>query len=221
VFLNLAIRAANVAVNISSSTPSYSNLRSEFAMHRSIKPVARRISANKRRKSAAVEGFVPGGEVVVYQAPDGEVKLDVRLKGETVWLTQVQMAELFGRGQSVISRHLRNVFKEGELEQKSNMQNLHIAGSDKPVGFYSLDAIISVGYRVNSKRGTQFRIWATNQEPHRRAARPAAGDALTAARQRLRIAERVPCRSRPAVSRGAVPTHRRRSQQGCGCREGS
>jgi prophage maintenance system killer protein len=86
----------------------------------------------------------------------------VRLKGETVWLTQVQMVELFGRGQSVISRHLRNVFREGELEQKSNMQILHIAGSDKPVGFYSLDAIISVGYRVNSRRGTQFRIWATN-----------------------------------------------------------
>ncbi len=72
------------------------------------------------------------------------------------------MTELFGRGQSVISRHLRNVFLEGELKRKSNMQNLHIAGSDKPVGFYSLDAIISVGYRVNSKRGTQFRIWATH-----------------------------------------------------------
>ena len=99
---------------------------------------------------------------MVYKAPDGEVRLDVRLKGETVWLTQVQMVELFGRGQSVISRHLRNVFLEGELKQKSNMQILHIAGSDKPVGFYSLDAIISVGYRVNSKRGTQLRIWATN-----------------------------------------------------------
>jgi len=161
-FLNLAIRAANVAVNISSPTPSYSNRRSELEMHRNTKPVARRISANKRRISTAVEGFVPGGEVVVYQAPDGEVQLDVRLKGETVWLTQVQMAKLFGRGQSVISRHLRNVFMEGELKQKSNMQNLHTAGSDKPVGFYSLDAIISVGYRVNSRRGTQFRIWATN-----------------------------------------------------------
>jgi hypothetical protein len=157
--MNLAIRAANVAANISSSTPSYSNRRSESKMLRSIKPVARRISANKRRKSTAVEGFVPRGEVVVYKAPDGEVQLDVRLKGETVWLTQVQMAKLFGRGQSVISRHLRNVFMEGELKRKSNMQNLHIAGSDKPVGFYSLDAIISVGYRVNSKRGTQFRIF--------------------------------------------------------------
>jgi hypothetical protein len=130
VFLNLAIRAANVAVNISSAAPSYSNPGSELEMHRSIKPAARRISANKRRKSTAVEGFVPGGEVVVYQAPDGEIKLDVRLKGETVWLTQVQMAKLFGRGQSVISRHLRNVFMEGELKQKSNIQNLHIAGSE-------------------------------------------------------------------------------------------
>jgi hypothetical protein len=131
-------------------------------MRRSIKPVARRIFAKNRRKSTTVEDYVPGGEIVVYKAPDGEVQLDVHLKGDTVWLTQQQMADLFGREQSVISRHLRNVFQEGELKQKSNMQNLHIARSSKPVGFYSLDAIISVGYRVNSKRGTQFRIWATN-----------------------------------------------------------
>jgi prophage maintenance system killer protein len=159
--VDLAIRAANATVTMPSSAPSYSKVSSELEMHRSTKPPARRISAKNRRKTKAVEVFAPGGEIVVYKAPDGEIQLDVHLKGETVWLTQVQMAELFGRGQSVISRHLRNVFLEGELKQKSNMQNLHIAGSDRPVGFYSLDAIISVGYRVNSRRGTQFRIWAT------------------------------------------------------------
>jgi prophage maintenance system killer protein len=78
-----------------------------------------------------------------------------------VWLTQAQMAELFGRERSVITKHLRNVFLEGELVEKSNVQNLHIASSDRPVAYYNLDVIISVGYRVKSKRGTQFRIWAT------------------------------------------------------------
>ncbi|MGH8801141.1 MAG: RhuM family protein [Casimicrobiaceae bacterium] len=101
------------------------------------------------------------GEVVVYEAPDGAIRVDVRLEQATVWLTQQQMAELFGRERSVITKHLRNVFKEGELDLGSNVQNLHIAGSDKPVAFYSLDVIISVGYRVKSLRGTQFRIWAT------------------------------------------------------------
>jgi len=85
----------------------------------------------------------------------------VRLAGETVWLTQAQMAKLFDRDQSVVSRHVTNVFKERELDRKSNMQKMHIGKSDKPVAFYSLDTIISVGYRVKSKRGTQFRIWAT------------------------------------------------------------
>src|SRR5690606_3255586 len=74
---------------------------------------------------------------------------------------QAQMCELFGRDQSVISRHIRNVFKEGELPEESNMQKMHIAGSDKPVSRYSLDVIISVGYRVKSQRGVQFRQWAT------------------------------------------------------------
>jgi hypothetical protein len=101
------------------------------------------------------------GEVVLYKTRGGKAALDVRLAGETVWLTQAQMAKLFERDQSVISRHVNNVFKEKELGQKSNMQKMHIAKSDKPVVFYSLDMIISVGYRVNSKRGTQFRIWAT------------------------------------------------------------
>jgi prophage maintenance system killer protein len=101
------------------------------------------------------------GEVVIYRSKDSKTALDVRLVGETVWLTQAQMAKLFERDQSVISRHINSVFKEKELNRKSNMQKMHIAKSDKPVVLYSLDMIISVGYRVNSKRGTQFRIWAT------------------------------------------------------------
>ena len=80
---------------------------------------------------------------------------------DTVWLTQQQMASLFQRERLVITKHIRNAFKEGELDEKSNVQNLHIAGSDKPVRFFNLDVVISVGYRVKSKRGTQFRIWAT------------------------------------------------------------
>ena len=103
----------------------------------------------------------PGGEVVVYQAPDGEVRVDVRLERETVWLTQAQMVELFGRDQSVISRHVRNVFADAELPAEGNMQKMHIASADKPTALYSLDVIISVGYRVKSTRGVQFRQWAT------------------------------------------------------------
>jgi hypothetical protein len=102
------------------------------------------------------------GEIVLYRAADGGPALDVRLERDTVWLSQAQLVELFQRDQSVISRHVRNVFAEGELPEESNMQKMHIAGSDKPVTFYNLDVIISVGYRVKSQRGTQFRIWATN-----------------------------------------------------------
>lgn len=101
------------------------------------------------------------GDVVIYQTEDGKTALEVRLEGDTVWLSQAQMVDLFKRDQSVISRHINSVFKEKELDTKSNMQKMHIADSDKPVAFYSLDTIISVGYRVKSKRGTQFRIWAT------------------------------------------------------------
>lgn len=101
------------------------------------------------------------GEIILYQSEDGTSALDVHLKNETVWLTQAQMVELFQRDQSVLSRHVSNVFKEGELRPEGNMQKTHIASSDKPVAFYSLDVVISVGYRVKSQRGTQFRIWAT------------------------------------------------------------
>ncbi len=101
-------------------------------------------------------------EIILYQSDDLPERIEVRIENDTVWLNQDQLANLFQRDQSVISRHIRNVFKEGELEEKSNMQKVHIPNSDKPVVFYNLDVIISVGYRVKSKQGTQFRIWATN-----------------------------------------------------------
>lgn len=99
-------------------------------------------------------------QIIIYQTEDGQTKIDVTVEKETVWLTQSQMAELFQRDISVISRHIKNIFEEGELDEKSNLHFLQIANSDKPVAFYSLDVIISVGYRVKSLRGTQFRIWA-------------------------------------------------------------
>ena len=99
-------------------------------------------------------------EIIVYQPEGGEFHIEVRVENETVWLTQAQMAELFSKSISVISRHIANVFAEHELEEKSNLHFLQIANSDKPVKFFSLDVIISVGYRVKSYQGTQFRRWA-------------------------------------------------------------
>ncbi len=105
-----------------------------------------------------------GGEIVLYEAPDGQIRLDVRLEQDTVWLTQAQMAELFGRERSVITKHIGGVFRERELEAKSVCANFaHTAedGKTYQVDHYNLDVVISVGYRVKSKRGTQFRIWAS------------------------------------------------------------
>lgn len=101
-------------------------------------------------------------EIVLFETDDKKISLNVSVEDETVWLTQSQMVELFQRDVSVISRHIRNVFKEGELEEKSNLHFLQIANSDKPVAFYSLDVIISVGYRVKSNRGVEFRRWANS-----------------------------------------------------------
>lgn len=98
-------------------------------------------------------------EVTIYRGPRGEV--EVRLARDTVWLRREQMAQLFGRDRSVVGKHVKNVFDDKELEEKSNVQTLPIAGSDKPVQFYSLDVIISVGYRVKSPEGVRFRQWAT------------------------------------------------------------
>ena len=100
-------------------------------------------------------------EIIIYQTEDGQTKIQTRLEDETVWLTQEQIGDLFQRERSVITKHIGNIFKERELDEKSNVQILHISGSDRPVKFYNLDVIISVGYRVKSHRGVQFRKWAT------------------------------------------------------------
>jgi len=98
---------------------------------------------------------------LLYTGSDGKVNIEVFLKDETVWLTQKAIGELFGKERSVITKHLKNIFASGELEEKSNVQKMHFGHSDKPIQFYNLDVIISVGYRVNSYQATQFRIWAT------------------------------------------------------------
>ena len=100
-------------------------------------------------------------ELLLYQTEDGQTKIDVRLEEETVWLSQAQMSELFQKERSVITKHIKNIFEEGELKEESNVQILHVSGSDRPVKFYNLDVIISVGYRVKSHQGTKFRQWAT------------------------------------------------------------
>ncbi len=99
--------------------------------------------------------------ILIYQSDNGITRIETRLENETVWLTQAQMAELFQKERSVVTKHIANVFEEGELDEKSNVQILHISTSDRPVKFYNLDVIISVGYRVKSHQGTKFRQWAT------------------------------------------------------------
>lgn len=99
-------------------------------------------------------------QIIIYQTDDNQTQIDVRLENETVWLTTNQMAMLFDREESNIRRHVINVFKEGELEKENNVHFLHVNGVKKPVPFYNLDVIISVGYRVKSQRGVQFRQWA-------------------------------------------------------------
>ena len=110
------------------------------------------------KKNKKEEGEFKKNEIILFE--NQEVKLEVNMKDETVWLTQSQMAELFGKDRTVISKHINNIFKEQELQEESNVHFLHITNSDKPVKFYSLDVIISVGYRVKSSEGTKFRIWA-------------------------------------------------------------
>lgn len=100
-------------------------------------------------------------KIVVYQTKSGALELRGDIKNETIWADQAQIVELFDIDQSVISRHIKNIFKDGEIDQKSNMQKMHIANSDKPVTLYSLDVILSVGYRTNSKMAISFRQWAT------------------------------------------------------------
>ncbi len=101
------------------------------------------------------------GKIVIYQTPKKDVKIDVRFEGETVWLTQAQIALLFDKERSVITKHIKGIFKDGEVDEKSNVQKMHIANSDKPVEFYGLDIVLSVGYRTNSANAISFRRWST------------------------------------------------------------
>lgn len=100
------------------------------------------------------------GEIIIYQSKDGP-KLEVRYEKETVWLRQEEIAKLYGKERSVITKHINNIFKDKEVDKKSNVQFLHIPNSDKPVAFYNLDIILAVGYRTNSAQAIQFRKWAT------------------------------------------------------------
>jgi DNA ligase (NAD+) len=139
-----------------------------------LKGAAKRVAIRKRRRTlrsgektrltlsqSSING---GGEVVIYEAPDGQIRLDVRLERDTVWLTQAQMGELFDKNVRTVSEHISNVFKEKELDNSSVVRNFRITARDGKAyntQFYNLDVIISVGYRVKSRRGIQFRIWAT------------------------------------------------------------
>lgn len=100
-------------------------------------------------------------DVVVYQSKNGAIELQGDFANENIWATQAQVVNLFGVDQSVVSRHIKNIFKDGEIAEKSNMQKMHNANSDKPITLYSLDIILAVGYRTNSKRAVEFRKWAT------------------------------------------------------------
>lgn len=100
--------------------------------------------------------------IEIYHSQDGSVQLNVKLENETVWLSANQMAMLFDRDAKTIRKHINNVFADGELAKESNTQKMRVANSDKPVPFYNLDVIISVGYRVKSRQGVQFRQWATS-----------------------------------------------------------
>lgn len=108
-------------------------------------------------------------EILLYQNPDGNIKIDVRLEDETVWLSQTQMASLFGKDKRTVSEHIGNVFQEGELDKTSTVRKFWTVQTEgkreveREIDYYNLDVIISVGYRVKSVQGTQFRIWATQR----------------------------------------------------------
>lgn len=107
------------------------------------------------------------GEILIYQNTEGNIKIDVRLEEETVWLTYDQIATLFGKGRSTIAEHIANVYEEGELEQNRTCRKFRqvrkegVREVERDIDHFNLDVIISVGYRVKSPQGTQFRIWAT------------------------------------------------------------
>ena len=101
------------------------------------------------------------GEIIIYQTSKKEVSIKVRFENESVWLRQNQIAELFGKNRTVITKHINKILKDKEVDEKSNVQKMHIANSDKPVAFYSLDIILAVGYRTNSTNAIRFRKWST------------------------------------------------------------
>ncbi len=123
--------------------------------------------SNLRKTDVSVQAGGPTGEIILYSAPDGTIELDVKLERETVWLSQKQMALLLDKDTDTIGLHIRNAYKEGELEESATTEDSSVVQKEggrtvhRPVRFYNLDVVISVGYRVKSKRGTQFRIWAT------------------------------------------------------------
>jgi hypothetical protein len=100
-------------------------------------------------------------DVIIYQTKSGAIQLKGDFSHETIWATQAQIVSIFDVDQSVVSRHINNLFKDKELDKKSNMQKMHIPNSDRPVTIYSLDVILGVGYRANSSRAISFRQWAT------------------------------------------------------------
>lgn len=106
------------------------------------------------------------GEILIYQNSEGSIKIDVHLEDETVWLTQLQLCELFQKSKATVSEHIKHIFEEAELNENSVVRNFRTTASDGKTyetNFYNLDVIISVGYRVKSHQGTQFRIWATQR----------------------------------------------------------
>ncbi len=118
----------------------------------------------ERQQSVVGSGQDKNSQIILYQTKDGQTKLDVRLEDETVWLSQDQMAELYGKSKSTINEHIKNVYEEHELAEEATLRKFgNSEFSTKPTNFYNLDMIISVGYRVKSIQGTQFRIWATQR----------------------------------------------------------
>lgn len=133
---------------------------------RRIRPVATQKNRNRsivQKKTSQGGVMNPENQIEIYQAADGQPQIEVRLNDNTVWLSQAQMGDLFGRDQSVVSRHIRNAVNDGEVTETGNMQKMHIANADRPVTFYDLDVVISVGYRIKSPQGVQFRRWATQR----------------------------------------------------------
>ena len=120
------------------------------------------MASSKTEPVHLVQDAATGDRFLVYGTDKG-LRLDIRYEGESLWMTQAQIAELFGRDQSVISRHIAGILEDGELDEESNMQKVHIAGSSRPVALHSLDMVISVGYRVSSTQATVFRKWATHK----------------------------------------------------------